>query len=166
MIYMKRISIFLIVVALIAGMVGCGGCGGYTRPSKNLEIRTWYDLNAVRYNLAGNHTLMNNLDSTTPGYKELASPEANDGKGWQPIGGDTTRGGVSTSSIFSGTFDGQGYEIRDLFINRPQEWFAGLFGAACGSIQRLGVVNVCVTGNDCAGSLMGVAWEFWLGVWH
>ena len=78
--YAARVSVFLITVALIAGMVGCGP------RSQNLEIQTWYDLDAVRHNLAGHHTLMNDLDSTTAGYEELASPTANGGKGWEPIG--------------------------------------------------------------------------------
>mgnify|MGYP001042696191 CR=1 FL=1 len=69
--YVARVSIFLIVVALVAGMTDC-------RPvSQNLEIRTWYDLNAVRNDLSGHQRLMNDLDSTTPGYEELASETAN-----------------------------------------------------------------------------------------
>jgi len=66
-------------------MAGCGGgCDGYNPPSQNLKIRTWYDLDAVRNNLRGHHILMNDLDSTTAGYEDLASPTANGGKGWQP----------------------------------------------------------------------------------
>ncbi|HEY4711374.1 MAG TPA: hypothetical protein VIH69_01640, partial [Dehalococcoidia bacterium] len=111
--YLARISIFLIMVALIAGMAGCI----FTPPS---EIRDWHDLNAVRDNLRGNHILMNDLDSTTAGYTELASPTANQGKGWQPIG--------TEDDLFTGAFDGQGYEIRDLFSNHPDEMYVGLFG--------------------------------------
>jgi len=68
------VSVFLLVAALSAGMAGCN----YIPPSQDLEIRTWYDLDAVRDNMAGNHTLMNDLNSTTPGYEELASPTAID----------------------------------------------------------------------------------------
>jgi hypothetical protein len=145
---MRRISSFLIAAAFIAGIVGCAG-GGYTPPSQNLEIRTWYDLDAVRNNLAGNHTLMNDLDSTTPGYEELASPTANQGKGWQPIG--------TSDNPFTGTFDGQGYEIRDLFINRPEEGIVGFFGlvGAEGVIKDIGVVNVTAIGEDGVGGLAG-----------
>ena len=50
------------------------------------EIRDWYDLDAIRDNLGGSYILMNDLDSTTAGYEELASPTANGGKGWEPIG--------------------------------------------------------------------------------
>jgi len=129
-------------------MVGCDG-DGYTPASKDLEIRTWYDLDNVRNNLAGNHTLMNDLDSTTLGYAELASPTANGGKGWQPIG--------TQDNPFIGSFDGQGYEIRDLFINRPDEYYDGLFGVVGegGVIKNLGVVNATVTGEHCVGCLMG-----------
>ena len=47
------------------------------------EICDWYGLNATRTlnNLGGSHILMNDLDSTTDGYKELASPTANGAKG-------------------------------------------------------------------------------------
>ena len=139
---MARVSVFLIIAALIAGMVGCdsGGNGGDDNPppSENLEIRTWYDLDDVRDNPAGNHTLMSNLDSTTVGYTELASPTANDGRGWVPI------------RDFTGSFDGQGYEIRDLFINCPYCGLVGLFGEVGeeGRIEGVGVVNANVTGDS------------------
>jgi len=82
--YVAKVSVLLIAVALIAGMAGCVPT---LHPSQDLEIRDWYDLNAVRNNLDGNHILMNDLDSTTAGYTELASPTANQGKGWQPRAG-------------------------------------------------------------------------------
>ena len=163
---MARVSIFLITVALIVGMGGSYYVDGSDTPSsQNLEIRTWYDLNAVRDNLSGHHILMNDLDSTTSGYEELASPTANQGKGWQPIGyflvtyagGGCMGGGVSVSWYdFRGTFDGQGYEIRDLFINRPDE-DAGLFAfvGEGGAIKDIGVVNVNVIGEDGVGGLVG-----------
>jgi hypothetical protein len=147
--YVKRLSILLITVALIAGMVGCSpvGCGPSTQ---NLEIRTWYDLDDIRDNLGGSHFLMNDLDSTTAGYEDLASPTANEGKGWQPIIG-------TGDDPFTGTFDGQRYEIRDLFINRPDEFFVGLFGivAEGGVIKNVGVVNADVTGNTHVSGLAG-----------
>ena len=215
---MARVGIFLITVALIAGIVGCGNAttvypliiistegGEVTEPGEGvfsydkgtvvnlvaeanegchfvnwsgnvatianveaatttitmndnyfiyaifgLEIRDWYDLDAIRDNLIGNHTLMNDLDSTTPGYEELASPTANQGKGWQPIG-------TWSLSSFTGSFDGQGYEIRDLFINRPNESPVGLFGftGERGVIKDIGMVSVTVIGYYYIGGLVG-----------
>jgi len=151
--YVTRVSIFLITAALIAGMAGCDG---YTRPSQNLEIQTWYDLDAVRDNLAGNHTLMNDLDSTIPGYEELASPTANGGKGWEPIGTQDAQHGMCSPTIFWGTFDGQGYEICDLYINRPDESDVGLFGVTSdGVVRDIGIVNATVIGGNAVGGLVG-----------
>jgi len=145
--YVKKLSILLIMVALIAGMEGCL----FPPSSQNLEIQTWYDLDAIRNNLSGHHILMNDLDSTTAGYEELASPTANEGKGWQPIigtGGDPP---------FTGTFDGQGYEIRDLFINLPGKGYVGLFSVVGegGRIEDIGVVNATVTSIAYIGGLVG-----------
>jgi hypothetical protein len=148
-----RVSIFLITVALIAGMVGCGP------PSRNLEIQDWYDLDAIRNNLGGHHILMNDLDSTTAGYEELASPAANGGKGWQPIG---TFFYCSVQQAFGekfeGTFDGQGYEIRDLYINRPGESSIGLFGFVVegGIIKNVSVINATVASSDGVDGLAGL----------
>jgi hypothetical protein len=127
------------------------GCGDYAPPSKNLEIRTWYDLDKVRDNLAGNYTLMNDLDSTTAGYEWLAGPTANWGKGWEPIGWQPI--GSWGTEGFNGTFDGQGYEIRDLFINRPDQDLIGLFCGVGGYIKDLGVVNAYVVGANVTGGL-------------
>ena len=156
--YVVRVSIFLITIALIVGIAGCV----YYPPSENLEIRTWYDLDAVRNNLAGNHTLMNDLDSTSRGYEELASPTANEGYGWDPIGVP----GVSPVISFLGEFDGQGYKICDLYTDGGLS--AGLFGFVDygGVIKDVGVMNVTAIGYRTAGSLVGenrgtVSNSFW-----
>jgi hypothetical protein len=124
------------------------------------EIWDWYDLHAVRYNLDGSYILMNDLDSTTAGYAVLAGPIANGGKGWQPIGYRNWDGQQWTGEGFGGTFDGQGYEIRDLFINRPDENEVGLFGSVDegGIIKNISVMNADVTGNDGVGGLLGMNW--------
>jgi len=115
-----------------------------------LEVRDWYDLDAIRDNLYGSHTLMNDLDSTTPGYEELASQTADEGKGWQPIG-------TWSLSAFTGSFDGQGHKIRDLFINRPNESPVGLFGFTGeeGVVKDINMVDVMVTGYYYVGGLVG-----------
>ena len=156
--YVGKLGVFLITAVLITGIAGCTST--YIPPpppSQNLEIQDWYDLDEVRNNVCGKHTLMNDLDSTTPGYEELASPTANGGKGWQPIGTFIPEWGFMR---FMGTFDGQGYEIRDLFINRPDEDAVGLFIGldviyGNGVIEDIGVVNATVTGKDAVGGLVG-----------
>jgi len=95
---------------------------------------------------------MNDLDSTTPGYEELASSTANGGKGWEPIGFSIPR---QPPRGFWGTFDGQGHRILGLFIDRPDETCVGLFGVTGKLIRDVLVVNATVTGGDSVGGLLG-----------
>ena len=125
--------------------------GGYSITANFAgAIRDWYDLDAVRDNLDGSYALMNDLDSATLGYTDLASLTANDGKGWEPIGSL-----LVDVDPFTGTLDGQGYEIRDLFIGRPDEDGVGLLGSVGGGgvVENLGVANANVTGRLCVGGL-------------
>jgi hypothetical protein len=152
-----KVIIFLILTASITAIVGCTDGGGQDLlPSEDLEIQDWYDLNAVRDNLEGNHILMNDLNSTTPGYEELAGPTANQGKGWEPIGIYHPDEAVAYTGL-TGTFDGEGYEIRDLFVNRPDEGYVGLFAAVdrTGVTRDICLVNVSVVGDYDVGSLVG-----------
>jgi hypothetical protein len=130
----------LILLAFTVGVASCG-----PMPT---EIRDWYGLDAVREDMHGSYVLMSDLDSSTAGYEELAGPTANDGKGWQPI---------AINSTFAGSFDGQGYEIGDLSINRPDESDVGLFGVVGtgGVIEDVGVVNSDITGYQAVGNLVG-----------
>jgi len=137
------VSIFLATLALIIGMVGCDA------PSAGVQIRDWYDLDEIRDDLDNQFILMNNLDSTTDGYTELASSTANEGKGWLPIG--------IWPDPFVGSFDGQGFEIRDLFIDREGEDIVGLFSFVDTGAVIVGValIDADVTGEVYVGALVG-----------
>ncbi len=108
-------------------------------------IGNWYHLDNVRENPAANYTLLDDLDSNTTGYDEVANTSANDGKGFEPIG--------TSEAPFTGTFDGQDNEIDELVIARPAEDGVGLFGFVGttageeGVIENLHLSNVDVTGN-------------------
>jgi hypothetical protein len=144
---LTRLGILLAMLALAGGAIGC-----FSTPSQDLEIRDWNDLNAIRNNLTGHHILMNDLDSSTAGYAELAGPDANGGEGWQPIIGS---GG---NPSFTGTFDGQGYEIRDMSINLPGKGYVGVFSklGEGGTIENVGVVGANVTSTAYIGALVGL----------
>ena len=134
------------------------------------EVWDWYGLDAVRQDLSGDYLLMRDLDSTVAGYRELASSTANGGMGWEPIGDALWNGQGWVGDFFVGTFDGQGYEVRGLFINRPyelpelplepepprREW-VGLFGSVGreGMVENVGIVEVYLTGGDGVGGLVG-----------
>jgi hypothetical protein len=114
-----------------------------------IAVQNWHDLYAIRDNMNGNYILVNDIDTTTAGYEELASPTANGGKGWQRIG--------TPSNPFTGSLDGQGHEIRDMFITRPEQDYMGLFGYVGdgGVVEDISVVNATVTGRDNVGGLVG-----------
>ncbi len=121
--------------------------GGNGTAEDPYQIADWYRLDDVRNYLSSHFILIDDLDSDSIGYTELASSSAHEGKGWQPI---------AVNSTFVGNFDGQGYEICDLFINRPDELSVGLFSAVgqAGGIENVGV-NGNVTGYDDASGLVG-----------
>ena len=127
-----------------------GHCSITARFFEGELIRDWHDLHAVRDNLDGSYLLMNDLDSTTAGYAELAGPMANGGKGWAPLG--------VPDDGFTGRFDGQDYGISDLLIDRPDESNAGLFGVVDegGFVENVGLLNANVTGRFQVGGLAGL----------
>lgn len=69
--------------------------------------------------------------------------------------------GISWSStiipFFDGFFDGQGFVISNLTINKPGILFVGLFGCVDvdGQIQNLGAENVYIVGGKFTGGLAG-----------
>lgn len=84
-----------------------GGEGSGENP---YQIENWEQLNEVRNYLDSSFILINDLDQNSTGYDDLASPAANEGQGWEPIG--------TYVESFTGSFDGNGYTISDLFIDR------------------------------------------------
>ncbi len=114
------------------------------------EIYDWNDLDGVRQDLSGSYVLMNDLDSGTSGYSELVGTT----QGWEPIGMDSF-------SPFTGTFDGNGFEIIDLFIDRPDthsDWESvGLFGTVeeDAEITDIGIVDADINGNWYVATLVG-----------
>ena len=102
-------------------------------------IETITDLENVRNNLDGDYVLVANID--------LSSID-----NWQPIG--------DTANRFTGSFDGQGYQISGL--NSSGYQYAGLFGRVDGgSISNLGVlvgtISSSPSNNTYAGGLVGRA---------
>lgn len=82
----------------------------------------------------------------TANINASATSEAswNSGAGWTAIGN------ADNSYAFSGSYDGQGYTIANLYINNPSANYYGLFGyCANATIQNLGVTNVSIiAGGD------------------
>ncbi|MCL2103735.1 MAG: leucine-rich repeat protein, partial [Kiritimatiellaeota bacterium] len=127
---------------------------------KNLFFSTtisdWYDLasfaTAVNAGMLfyNEVSLAADLDELSDGYGEVAGGfHATDG--WTPIG--------TAANAFMGTFDGGGFSISGLWIDRPTEDNVGLFGAtgAGAKIQNLGVNTAVggIIGSNNVGALVG-----------
>ncbi|MCK5461198.1 hypothetical protein KAI58_04400, partial [Candidatus Gracilibacteria bacterium] len=102
--------------------------------------------NDAEYPLDGKYILTQNIDcSATSGW--------NSGAGFDPIG--------DSSNKFTGIFDGKGYEINNLYINRSTEDYIGLFGYTNrAEIKNIGMVNVNLSGDDYIGGLVGHAYSY------
>jgi len=145
---MKKILNLIVVTLLIISVlstffVGMGEAESNPELQSNgaTEISDWTDLNDIRNDLTGDYVLVNDLNENTAGYETYV----NTTNGWDPIGG------------LEGTFDGQGYTIHDLYINRTSLNNVGLFGYSdfSGSISNITLDNVNITGNLRVGTLVG-----------
>ena len=118
------------LIAFAQGEIpGYGSNGKFLAPigapaANATQIYTAQDLSNMRNNLAGSYILMNDIDLS--GYN---------GNQWVPIGDNSTN---ANSSWFTGTFDGQGYVIRNLRITGNTYQYNGLFGWVNGTIKNVG----------------------------
>jgi len=79
----------------------------------------------------------------------LGTEPWNHGEGWLPIGD-------SSDNSFYGSYDGQGYIVKNLYINRPDNNSQGLLGhTKRATIKNVAIRNAEITGNENVGSLIG-----------
>ncbi len=113
------------------------------------------DQNANAWDSWDSYELMNDLDFTSA--SSYGSGEVNPGYtagtttgGWVPIGTET----------FDGLFDGGGYSISHLLIDRPGSLYQGLFRCISGAeIKDVSLENASVEGNASSGVLVGYAYN-------
>jgi len=80
---------------------------------------------------------------------------AGDSLGFSPIG-DRPSDGPRQQISFKGSFDGNGFTISGLNINRVGESYIGLFGYAySATIKNIRLENCRISGEDNVGSLLG-----------
>ncbi len=106
----------------------------------------------MRENLAGDYYLVSDITFPAPGEDGFPA------EGFEPVGYDIdkTQNGFQ-GTPFTGRFDGNGHTIHNLFIQRPDEMYVGLFG----QIKNASVLNVRLEGIDIHGnqSVGGIAGE-------
>lgn len=103
-------------------------------------IQNVTDLQNIELDLDAYYELEGNIDAS-------ATSTWNGGLGFNPI------------SEFTGSFDGKGYSIISLTINRPLESHTGLFDTCTGAtIKNLNISGGSITGYENVGALAGTAW--------
>jgi len=136
-----------------------GGNGSTGSPYK---LRDIYGLQGVATLINESFVLANDIDAS-------GTALWNDGAGFRPIGyfstgpdpeflGDPDEAPIiPLPTRYAGTFDGAGFSVTELTINRPSENYVGLFGSTAeGSVVRhVGIVNATITGDTWVGSLVG-----------
>ncbi|MDP6770407.1 MAG: right-handed parallel beta-helix repeat-containing protein, partial [Anaerolineales bacterium] len=96
-----------------------------------------------------------NSDEWGKYYKQTADIDASGTSSWDNNAGFSPIGGLTTK--FTGTYDGQGYTIDGLTIDRSSTDRGGLFGSTNGAtISNVGVINVSIKGQYYVGALVGV----------
>jgi hypothetical protein len=114
------------------------------------DIKSWQDLQAMGYDLAGEFTLHNDITFPDPAQDNF--PE----NGFVPIGVSP-----GTGNAFTGTLNGNGYSINNLTIQRQYMNYVGLFGALSNSAEiknlNIKLSDVGIIGYDYVGALAGYA---------
>jgi hypothetical protein len=109
----------------------------------SLENLRWIAENMSRWD--DHYIQINNINAS-----ETASWDQ--GKGWLPIGSWS----INRIVPFSGSYDGQGYSVDSLYINRPDSVCIGLFGyVAEAPLKNIILTNTDITGYEQVGSIAG-----------
>lgn len=121
-------------------------------------------LDMIRTNQYAYYKLGNDIDLTYD-TQNINGLFYNDGMGWEPIKYSDditfTSNVVNTNDGFSGGLDGNGYTIKGLYINRPNENLVGLFSNTYNQngnelyIKNLTLADVSIKGNNFVGALVG-----------
>ena len=124
-----------------AGEYSSSFAGGTGTESDPYQISDVDELQYMNLDLTAHYILVNDIDA-------LETSEWNAGAGFLPVGNSPT-------NSFTGAFDGDGYTISDLFIDKTTQ-YTGLFGFAHGaSIHDVTLEDVDISGGLETGALVG-----------
>lgn len=106
-------------------------------------IHTLDDLQNMRNHLEDRCILMNDIDATD-------TRNWNDGKGFEPVG-LLSGPEAPAAEYFRGSFEGNGHTIRNLYINRPETDFVGLFAGVLVTGTPVSIANISLENADITG---------------
>jgi len=125
-----------------------GGNGTENDPYRISNVTQLQDMNL---DLSANYTLVNDIDASETSHW-------NDEKGFSPVANNSDSVNVYyfNGTPFTGSFDGQDYTIRELYINRWYEDYVGLFGyiGNNGRISNVVLIDCNIEGGTFVGGLV------------
>jgi hypothetical protein len=141
----RRILVAAHFTALcLAGGKVFGFAGGDGSPSAPFQVASAEHLDAARNHLGAHFLQTADID--------LGGAPWNEGGGWVPLGASTA------GTRFTGSYDGGGFTIANLTIQRSATSTQGLFGYLDGaSVRGVVVTGAAVTGVNDVGILAGRA---------
>lgn len=116
--------------------------------SEYTPVSTPEELDAVRNDLSGKYYLTNDIVFSEDDFAK-GGVFYNNGQGWKPIG-------ENSNSAFTGIFDGDGYSIIGLQLNRSSDANVGVFGYNKGTIRNLGIKDSTITSTKVSGYAGGI----------
>lgn len=134
--------------------------GSTARDAVSYEwIENLDQLQAMKNKLNGNFALKKDIDASATKNRDYGEK---DGKGFKPVGQakKDSYGSIidGSSTPFTGRFEGNDFEIKNLYINRPEEDSVGLFGYTKGA--TIGDVTIgkgsSIKGKDSTGAIIGL----------
>jgi len=129
-----------------------GGNGNISSPYEIETLAQLRKLSETPEDWGKNFALKANIDAEDTKTWNIINGSA---LGFSPIG-DSERSGDRQEINFTGNFSGNGYIISNLYINRPEESYVGLFGLYSGNeMADIGLENCMINGGNCTGALVG-----------
>ena len=130
---MNKKNVFVVLLVLI-----------FTINVFAINISTCQGLQDMNLSLSGTYVLTQNIDCS-------ATLTWGGGEGFKPVG--------TSASKFTGSFDGGGYTISNLHINRPTTDNVGLFGytSSTALVQNIILQDVNIIGQAKTGALVGTS---------
>ena len=148
---MKTASVTRTALAVLIIFGLCGYAAAFSGAGSGTEadpyvITTVLQLQEMGNDLAAYYVLGNDIDASD-------TVNWNGGEGFVPIGTYTE----DPNDEFRGILDGRGHSIQNLFLNRIDSFWQGLFGSVWGgTITNVHLINAVVSGDMRVATLAGL----------
>ncbi|MBI9032556.1 T9SS type A sorting domain-containing protein [bacterium] len=146
--FIKKLVVSMVIVVLsITSAFAYDFATGSGTVEDPYEITNLTDL----IGLSGDSDSWDKYFIQTADIEASSTSTLNEGAGFSPIG-------FNFDNLFSGSYDGQGFTISGLYINRPNTPGVGLFGLTkAATIENIGLVDNDISGFMMVGGLVGLA---------